>query len=169
VVSDDRADRLSTFTPPVPSTSTGEAVIGSHDARSASFSIGGFTLELVATDGTVTLNVVAGHDRDAYRLDAAVLDRWADGTSRLIGLSPASSPTATAEFRAPFLMDIEGRASVAFESSVTQGGVAHRLLLMRREGRVAAIATSADLLGELIDAARGAARFSRSGSSADGA
>ncbi|HEX6051231.1 MAG TPA: hypothetical protein VFZ21_18245, partial [Gemmatimonadaceae bacterium] len=88
-----------------------------------------------------------------------------DATARLLALSTATGLSACAEFRAPFLMDAEGRASIAFESAVTQGGVVHRLLVMRHDGRVATIVTADNLLRELIDAARGAAAFVRSGSS----
>jgi hypothetical protein len=168
VVSDDRTDRLSIFTPPASASTpqtAADAVIGSTDVRSASFEVGGLTLELVATTAIVSLSVLAGADRDGYRLDASALDHWADATARLLALSTATGLSACAEFRAPFLMDAEGRASIAFESAVTQGGVVHRLLVMRHDGRVATIVTADNLLRELIDAARGAAAFVRSGSS----
>lgn len=169
MVSDDRSDRLSTFTSPASASrpqAAADVVIGSTDARSASFDVGGFTLELVAADGNASLAVIAGPDRDAYRLDANALEHWADATVRLLALSTAAGPSDCAEFRAPFLMDAHGRASIAFESAVTRGGVVHRLLVMRHDGRVATIVTGGDLLRELIEAARGAAAFVRSRSSA---
>ncbi len=169
MVSDDRSDRLSTFTPRTSANSpqaAADAVIGSTDARSASFDVGGFTLELVAAAGRASLAVIAGPDRDAYRLESTALERWADATARLLALSTATGLSACAEFRAPFLMDVDGRASIAFESAVTQGGVVHRLLVMRQDGRVATIVTGVDLLRELIDAARGAASFVQSRSPA---
>jgi hypothetical protein len=168
VVSDDRADRLSMFMPPASATSPqapSGGAIGSTSARSASFDVGGFTLELVAVADAVTLTVVAGPDRDTYPLEPTSLDHWADATARLLGLSAAQGLSACADFRAPFLLDVGKRASIAFESAVTEGGVAHRLLLMRDGGRVAAVATSAGVLGELIDAARGAAAFAGSSGS----
>jgi len=168
VVSDDRSDRLSTFTSPASASTSqaaADAAIGSTDTRSASFDVGGFTLELVAADGKASLAVIAGPDRDAYLLDANALAHWADATARLLALTTAAGLSACAEFRAPFLMDAHRRASIAFESAVTQGGVVHRLLVMRHDGRVATIVTGGDLLRELIDAARGAAAFVRSRSS----
>ena len=164
MVSDERAGRVSAFTPPItatPSQPQNGTVARPTEAQTASFSIGGFTVELVASAASATLSIVAGDDRDDYRIDPAMLDQWAGGTARLLELTPAGSPSGRAEFRAPFLMDTNGRASIAFESAVLEGHVAHRFLIMGQGGRVAVVATSADLVSELVDAARGAVRFAR--------
>ena len=167
MVSDDRAGRVSAFTPPIPATPSQRpngTVARPTETQSASFAVGGFTVELVAAAGSAMLSITAGDDRDDYRIDAEMLEQWAGGTARLLELTPASSPSGRADFRAPFLMDTDGRASIAFESSVTEGHVTHRFLIMGQGGRVAVVAASADLVGELVDAARGAVRFSRAGS-----
>ena len=167
MVSDDRAGRASAFTPPIASTSSQRqngTVAGPTETQSASFAIGGFTVELVASAAFAMLGIVSGDDRDNYRIDPDMLDQWAAGTARLLDLTPAAGPSGRAEFRAPFLMDMDGRASIAFESAVTEGHVAHRFLIMGQGGRLGVVAASADLVGELVDAARGAVRFSRAGS-----
>ncbi len=170
MVSDDRAGRASAFTPPIvaaPSQSRNGTVARSSETQTASFAIGGFTVELVASPASAMVSVTSGDDRDDYRIDPEMLDRWAGGTARLLALTPAASPSGCADFRAPFLMDTTGRASIAFESAVTEGRVAHRCLIMGQGGRVAVVAASSDLVAELVHAARGAVRFSRAGSVAD--
>jgi hypothetical protein len=164
VVSNERAGPVSAFTPSTDTTRPAfptDAGTGSGDARTASFDIGGYRIELAARDGATTLHVTGTDRRDSYLVDPEALDRWAEGTERLLGLSPASGPDERADFRAPFLMDAEGRAALAFEAVVTEQGVAHRLLVMAHDGRVAALPTSAEDLRELVAAARGAVSFAR--------
>jgi len=167
VVSDERAGRVSAYSPPAaatPSQPRNGTVARPTEAQTASFAIGEFTVELAASAASAILSITAGDDRDDYRIDPEMLDQWAGSTARLLELTPAASPSGRAEFRAPFLMDTDGRASIAFESAVTEGHVGHRLLIMGQGGRVAVVAAPADLVGELVDAARGAVRFSRAGS-----
>jgi len=164
VVSNERAGPVSAFTPSIdamrPAFPT-DAGIPSDDAQTASFDIGGYRIELAARHGATTLGVAGAEGRDSYLIDPETLDRWAEGTARLLGLSPASGPDERADFRAPFLMDAEGRAALAFESLVTEHGVAHRLLVMEHDGRVAALPTSVEDLRELVGAARGAVSLAR--------
>jgi len=161
VVSDERAGPVSALTPSNDATRPTQLTDGQSQVRSASFEVGGFRVELTARGGAVTLAVAAGEARGTYLIDPETLDRWADGTGRLLALSPASGPGERADYRAPFLMDAEGRAALAFESVVTERGVAHRLLVMGQGGRVAALAATVDTLSDLIAAARGAVAFAR--------
>lgn len=162
MVANERAGRASALTPSI--AGRADALEAPPHAQTASFDVGGFTLVLSATSGAATLAVIAGQDRDIYHLDPETLEHWADATARLLGLTPAAGPSACAEFRAPFLVDVEGRAAIAFESVVGETRVAHRHLVMGQEGRVAVTPTSADLLCEMVGAARGAVRFAREGS-----
>ena len=164
MVSDERASPISAFTSSIESTppihqSDGRAT--PVDAQTASFDVGGFRIELAARIGALTLDVIVGDARDTYVIDPETLDCWADGTARLLALSPASRPTERADYRAPYLMDVEGRAALAFESAVTEHGVAHRLLVMGQGGRVAVLAAAAATLTDLIGAARGTVSLAR--------
>ena len=161
MVSDERAGPVSALTPSSAAARPTHPDGPPSEARSASFDVGGFRIELTARGGAATLAVTAGEARDSYLIDPETLDRWADGTARLLALSPASGPGGRADYRAPFLMDAEGRAALAFESVVTEHGVAHRLLVMGEGGRVAALAATVDTLSDLIAAARGAVSFAR--------
>ena len=164
MVSNERAGPGSALTPSIDATrpafpsDTGSP---SEDARTATFEIGGYRIELAARERATTLSVSGAEGRNSYLVDPEALDRWAEGTARLLGLSPASSPGERADFRAPFLMDAEGRAALAFESVVTEQGVAHRLLVMGQDGRVAGLPTSVEDLREMVAAARGAVSFTR--------
>jgi len=165
VVSDERASPVSAFTPSIDATAPTHPNDGRAtpvvDVQTASFDVGGFRIELTARSGAPTLDVIVGDARDTYAIDPETLDCWADGTARLLALSPASRPGERADYRAPFLMDIDGRAALAFESVVTERGVAHRLLIMGHGGRVAALAASTEMLTDLIAAARGTVSFAR--------
>ena len=164
MVSNERAGPASALTPSIDATRPvipTDAGIRSVDDRTATFDIGGFRVELAARDGATTLSVSGAEGRNTFLIDPEALDRWADGTARLLGLSSASGPDERADFRAPFLIDAEGRAALAFESVVTEQGVAHRLLVMGQDGRVAALPTSVDHLREMVAAARGAVSFAR--------
>jgi hypothetical protein len=164
VVSDERASPVPAFTPSIDATAPTHPSDGRGtpvDAPTASFDVGGFRIELTARSGAPTLDIIVSDARDTYVLDLETLDGWADGTARLLALSPAPRPGERADYRAPFLLDIEGRAALAFESVVTERGVAHRLLVMGQGGRVAALAASTETLTDLIAAARGTVSFGR--------
>ena len=177
MVSDERASPVSAFTPSIDATAPTHPNDGRAtpvDVQTASFDVGGnltaWGLGEPADDlsnvrvcpGSMTfVGTTLQWFDDTYVIDPETLDCWTDGTARLLALSPASRPGERADYRAPFLMDIEGRAALAFESVVTEHGVAHRLLIMGQGGRVAALAASTEMLTDLIAAARGTVSFAR--------
>ncbi len=164
MVSNERAGPGSALTPSIDATRPAfpsDSRTSSEVARTATFDLGGYHIEFAARDGLTTLSVSGAEARNSYLIDPETLDRWAEGTARLLGLSSASGPSERADFRAPFLMDAEGRAALAFESVVTEQGVAHRLLVMGQDGRVAALPASVADLREMVAAARGAVSFAR--------
>jgi hypothetical protein len=100
---------------------------------------------------------------------------------RLLSLAPARGAGQGAEYRAPFLIDREGRPAIAFEGLVTTQAVTFRLLTFSRGSdpldpvepvdpvvngagsRLAGIVTTADLIRSVTDAASGAATVALTG------
>jgi hypothetical protein len=153
VVADDRARPLAD----VASTPARAPSAGS-ETQTASFDVGELRLELSAAPGAARLVVSAGADRDVYIVDPNALETWAVATTKLLSLAPAVSP---AEFRAPFLIDREGRTSIAFEAIVSDSPVAYRLLVSGAAERVARLPTRSELLRDLTEAAVGAVSIAR--------
>jgi hypothetical protein len=125
-------------------------------AQTAAFAIGEISLELSALPGAARLSVGAGEWRDTYVVDAVALAGWASGLERLATLSPAAEPREWADYRAPYLIDREGRPSVAFEAAVGDV-VAYRLLVHGSESAVLGTTTSVEVVLEVAKAALGAA------------
>jgi hypothetical protein len=102
------------------------------------------------------LVVVHGDDRDTYVVDPAALSAWARAFTRLRSLELWERPRGHVEFRAPFLIDREGRASVAFHGHVDDNGVSYRLLVCGAASRVVGVPTTADVVRDVAAAVAGA-------------
>ena len=155
VAADERsapASRLS----PIP----GDRIAGA--TQTASFQVGALRLELSASPGAARLVVAADDVRDIYVVDPAALASWARSCRQLLSLGPAERVRGAAEFRAPFLVDREGRASIAFEGLVSAEAVTYRLLVSGASSRVAGIMTARELIVGVTDAALGAVVVARS-------
>lgn len=168
MVSNERAGPVSplapTATEAVASATAGHA--GPRDGhtapiQTASFAIGELLLELSAAPGVATMAIVVGPDRDSYALDPTALGSWSEGSRRLLALSPAAGPGECAEFRAPFLHDVDGRTFVAFEADVAEGSVAYRLLVVGAAARIGVFATTRETVAGVIEAADGAVLVAR--------
>jgi hypothetical protein len=131
------------------------------ETQSASFDVGGLRLELSAAPGATRLVVATDDARDTYVVDPAALASWAVATAKLLTLEPATNPDERAEFRTPFLIDRESRASIAFEGLVSEGGVSYRLLVRGAGERVAGLMTTAAVVRGVCEAARGAGSLAR--------
>ena len=156
VAADERsapASRLS----PIP----GDRIAGGA-TQTASFQVGALRLELSASPGAARLVVAADDVRDIYVVDPAALASWAQSCRQLLSLVPAERVSGAAEFRAPFLVDREGRASIAFEGLISAEAVTYRLLVSGASSRVAGIMTARELIAGVTDAALGAVVVARS-------
>jgi hypothetical protein len=137
---------------------TASRAVGSANAapQTAGFTVGSIQLELTAAPGAARLVVAAGGSRDTYVVDPNALSAWATEITRLLSLAPATTPSQRADYRAPFLVDREGRQSVTFEALVGDQAVGYRLLVSGAAGRVAGLMTTPDLVREIAGAAVGA-------------
>jgi len=144
------------------SSSTASEPIAGGTTQTASFQVGGLRLELSAAPGAARLVVAAADDRDTYVVDPTILASWAQACRRLLSLVPARNAGGAAEFRAPFLIDREGRPSIAFEGLVSSEAVTYRLLVTGASSRVAGIMTGAALIRDVSEAALGAVIVARS-------
>jgi len=124
------------------------------DTQSATFDLGDLRLELTASPGAARLVVAADNARDIYVVDPAALADWARGIERLLALAPAPTHRERAEYRSPFLIDREGRASIAVEAQVA-ATVSFRVIVQGAESRVAGIMTSAETVRGVAAAAAG--------------
>jgi hypothetical protein len=149
VVDNDRSHRTSDLN---------SAPVGGADGvpQTASFDVGALQLELTAAPGAARLVVAADGCRDIYVVDPAALAGWATEIARLLSLVRATHPSQRADYRAPFLIDREGRQSVTFEALVTEHAVGYRLLVSGAAGRVAGLMTTPDIVREIAEAAVGA-------------
>jgi hypothetical protein len=105
--------------------------------------------------------VSSGDDREVYVVEPAALGAWASATLRLLSLSPAAGAGDGAQYRAPFLIDREGRPAIAFEGLVSARAVAFRMLVAGAESRVAGIMTTADVIRGVMEAASGVVTVAR--------
>jgi hypothetical protein len=64
---------------------------------------------------------------------------------------------ARVEFRTPYLIDREGRQSIAFEGLVSELGVSYRLLVTGAKNKVAGLMIERDVVRGVVEAAGGAA------------
>jgi hypothetical protein len=133
----------------------------SATTQTASFDVPPFRLELSAAPGVARLVVAHGEDRDVYVVDPAALSTWASAFTRLLSLTKWEKPRGSVEFRAPFLIDREGRASVAFHGIVDEHAVMYRLLVCGAESRVVGVPTTADVVRDVAEAVAGAVSVAR--------
>ncbi|HUQ83255.1 MAG TPA: hypothetical protein VM076_19030 [Gemmatimonadaceae bacterium] len=154
---DDRSGPASRLSPAAGS----ESVAGSG-TQTASFSVGALELLLSAAPGAARLVVIDGEVRDIYVVEPTALATWAGATRKLLGLAPALGARDAVEYRGPFLVDREGRASIAFEGHVAPGAVTYRLLVSGAASRVAGLMTSEELVQTIVEAAAGAVGVARS-------
>jgi hypothetical protein len=151
VAADDRSARASVFS----RSTTSESTAGGA-TQTASFAVGALRVDLIAVPGAARVVVASAEDRDVYVVEPAALASWARATKRLLSLAPAGDAARGAEYRAPFLIDREGRPAIAFEGLVTAQAVTFRLLVCGPESRVAGTMTTADIIRDVTDAASGA-------------
>ena len=172
MAADDRSAQASGFS----RTPAGESTVRGA-TQTASFAVGTLRLDLIAAPGTARVVVSSGDDRDVYVVEPAALLVWARATVRLLSLAPAGDAAGGAAYRAPFLIDREGRPAIAFEGLVTAQAVTFLLLRISRgsdpldprgsdpldrvvsgaESPVSRIMTTADIIRGVTDAASGAA------------
>jgi len=129
---------------------------GERTTQTAEFAIGEFRLALAAEPGSATLTIAMGAGRDAYALEPDALSMWADAVTQLLALGPAASATERAEFRTPFLMDVEGRSAIAFECSVEEQGVTFDLVVTGAADRIGVARADVETVRIMVEAARGA-------------
>jgi CBS domain-containing protein len=176
VAADDRSAPVSDFSHATPTHSTAGGA-----TQTAAFAVGALRVELSAARGAARVVVTSGDDREIYVVEPAALASWARATVRLLSLAPARGAGQGAEYRAPFLIDREGRPAIAFEGLVTTQAVTFRLLTFSRGSdpldpvepvdpvvsaagsRLAGIVTTADLIRSVTDAASGAATVALTG------
>ena len=165
MAADDRSAPVSAFSHAAARDSTAGGA-----AHTASLAVGALRLDLIAAWGAARVVVSSGDDREVYVVEPAALASWARATVRLLSLTPAGGAAHGAEYRAPFLIDREGRPAIAFEGLVAAQAVTFRLLRFSRgsdsldpivsgaESRVAAVMTTADIIRDVTDAASGAVK-----------
>jgi len=125
--------------------------------QSALFEIGGLRLEFSASPGAARLVVSGDGARDTYVVDPSALAHWAASTEKLLTLRAMPEAAARVEFRAPFLIDREGRESIAFEGLVSELGVSFRLLVTGARNKVAGLMIEPEVVRGVAEAAGGAA------------
>lgn len=150
VTADDRTSSASNLSP-----TTGSSAHSRGDTQSASFDLGDLRVELTASPGAARVVVAAGEVRDIYVVDPAALAAWSRSVERLLTLIPAATERDWVEYRSPFLIDREGRASIAVEGLVA-ATVAYRLIVHGADSLVAGIMTTRETIRGLADAAAGA-------------
>ena len=142
MTADDRtssASNLSPATGPVPS-----GAAGSHPGtQSATFELGDVRIELTASPGAARVVVSDARARDVYVVDPSALADWSRAIHQLLALAPAATDRDGAEYRSPFLIDREGRASIAVEARVG-AVVSYRVIVHGAESRVAGIMATHD-------------------------
>jgi hypothetical protein len=118
--------------------------------------VGSLRLELSAAPGATGLVVSGDGIRDVYVVEPKALAAWASATGRLLTLMPVLQQSERVEYRTPFLIDREGRASIAFEGLVNEHTVSYRLLITGAEEKVAGLMTTAEIVRQVSEAAVGA-------------
>jgi len=151
VVGDDRVAPLSglSSSPPKPLHTDGR--------QSASFEVVGLRLELSASPGAARLVIAGDRSSETYVVEAAALAAWAVDTTKLLSLESAGRPQDRMAIRTPFLVDREGRPSIAFEALVSELGVGYPLLVGGDADQPAGLTATADVVQGMAQAAAGAA------------
>ena len=142
------------------SQSAQHSLLSTGDTQTASFVVGDVSLELTAAPGAARLVVIAASSRDVYVVDPASLSAWASAIERLVTLTPAAMPSEHAEYRSPFLIDREGRPSIAFEGLVGDT-VTYRLVVNGTGSRAVSVPTAAETVRAISEAASGAIAVAR--------
>lgn len=131
------------------------------DAQSATFDVVGIRLELNATPGAARLLVSQTGAVDTYAIEPVALTAWAAATTKLLSLQAAAVAAGRAEIRAPFLVDRDGRPSIAFEALISELGVGYRLLVSGAAEPAAAVVTTAEVVRGVAQAAAGVGAVAR--------
>jgi hypothetical protein len=151
VTADDRAGSASNL-----SLSAQHSLLSTGETQTASFVVGDVSLELTAAPGAARLVVIAASSRDVFVVDPAALDAWARAIDRLVTLTPATMASERVEFRSPFLIDREGRPSIAFEGLVGDDAVTYRMVVNGPESSGVSVVTAAETVRAIAEAASGA-------------
>jgi hypothetical protein len=149
VTADDRTSAASKLAP-----SAGSSVLSVGSVQTASFGFGDLRVELTASPGAARVIVANLEARDVYVVDPMTLAAWSRGIERLLALPPATAQRDHAEYRSPFLMDREGRASIAVEALVGER-VSFRLVIQGAESRIGGVMATRESVRGLADAAAG--------------
>lgn len=131
------------------------------EAQTAAFVIGELSVELTASPGAVRLVVNGSEWREVFVVDPTALEAWAGAIARLIELKAATTPTERAEYRSPFLIDREGRPSIAFEGLVGDDAVTYRVLALGPDAAVAGGEVPVETVRVISEAASGAVVVAR--------
>lgn len=156
MIADDRSG-------PGPGVSSSTATPRRADAemQSASFEIGGLRLDFSASPGAARLVVSGDGARDTYVVEPSGLADWAGSTEKLLALREVPDSAARVEFRTPFLIDREGRESIALEGLVSELGVSYRLLITGAKNQVAGLMIETEVVRGVVEAAAGAAALAQ--------
>ena len=125
--------------------------------HSATFEVLGWRFELSASPGLARLAIVGDEGRYTHLVEPRALAPWATATTKLLSLRPADSARGRAAIRAPFLLDREGRHSIAFEALVSEQGVGYRLLIGGATP-LTSLVTTVDVVRGMAQAAAGIGR-----------
>ena len=126
--------------------------------HSATFEVLGWRFELSASPGLARLAIVGDEGRYTHLVEPRALAPWATATTKLLSLRPADSARGRAAIRAPFLLDREGRPSIAFEAVLSEQGVGYRLLLGGDATPLTSLVTTVDVVRGMAQAAAGIGR-----------
>jgi len=129
--------------------------------HSATFEIVGWSVELSASPGAARLVIMGDGVRDTHMVEPSALAAWATATTKLLSLQPAGSARGRAAIRAPFLVDREGRPSIAFEALLSEQGVGYRLLVRGEQKPLASLVTTEDVVRGMAQAAAGIGMVAR--------
>jgi hypothetical protein len=156
VVADDRSGPLAGLS------SSPSSSLRAGGLQSATFEVGALLLELSASPGAARLVIAGDRVRDTYVVEPTALAAWAVATTRLLSLEPADSARGRVAIRTPFLIDREGRPSVAFEARVSEEAVEFRLLVTNvPEQGGDGFMTTEDVVRGMAQAAAGAGTVAR--------
>jgi len=149
VAADDRSGPVSGLSSSPPNSVRAE---GRH---SATFEVAGWRVELSAGPGAARLVVVGDAARDTHVIEPGALCAWATAITKLLALQPAASARGRAAVRAPFLVDRDGRPSIAVEALLSEQGVGYRLLVGVGQEPLATLVTTEDVVRGMAQAAAG--------------
>ena len=133
MVSSDRPGPRHPLTPSIAASlaaSTGEGALGvgrdgaaGAATQRAAIPVGACNVEIAAAPGLAALAVATSEGQARYAVHAEALGSWAARGAQLLQLQPAREPRECATIRTPFLLDAEGRATIALEAEVAESGV----------------------------------------------